>query len=334
MRFIHVGVGGFGAIWQGCLRDDKRAKVTGLVDISDDALQAARDNGNYPADICFHSLKEALRSVEADAVVVSTPPEFHRQDVVAAMKAGLDVISEKPMAESMASCRAMLKAARETGRTYVISQNYRYSSPAWTMAKIIGSGRLGAVGQVKLDFFMGVNFGGFRHEMEYPLVVDMSIHHFDMVRFITGLDPMSVKASAWNPSWSNYDGDCSSTALFEMTGGVRVLYNGSWCCKGAFADWNGNWQIECEKGTVTYESGEIRIHHAAKDCYVTRVEEVKQTSPRRTGQAYVLNDFMKAVKTGTRSGTDVYDNINSIGMVYATVQAMKTGKAVTIGSKK
>jgi len=40
------------------------------------------------------------------------------------------------------------------------------------------------------------------------------------------------------------------------------------------------------------------------------------------------------VKTGTRSGTDVYDNINSIGMVYATVQAMKTGKAVTIGSKK
>ena len=330
MRFIHVGVGGFGAVWVDCLAKNKKAMVVGLVDISEDALKQVCDDRGYSHAVCFPTLKEALRHVEADAVVVTTPPAFHKQDVVTAMKAGLDAISEKPMADSMANCKAMLRTAKETGRTYVVSQNYRYSPSMWTLAKVVRSGKLGAVGQVKLDFFMGVDFGGFRHEMKYPLIIDMSIHHFDLMRFITGLDPVSVRASAWNPSWSNYKGDASSTALFEMTGGVRVLYNGSWCSKGAFADWNGNWQIECEKGTVTYEQGRIRIHHVPKGYWATRVQDVTEASPRLTGQAYVLNDFMKAVKNGARSATDVHDNINSVAMVFATVKAMETGRRVAI----
>ena len=334
MKFIQVGVGGFGRCWVDVLKASKAAKVVGLVDVSDKALEAACQVGGYSKAICFKSLEEALAKVKADAVVSATPPAYHEHDVVTALKAGLHVISEKPMSDSLAACKNMLRTAAKTGRTYTVSQNYRYSPPMWTVSHLVRSGKLGAVGQVKIDFFMGVDFGGgFRHEMEYPLVVDMSIHHFDLIRFLTGLDALQVQGAAWNPPWSNYKGDCSSTVLFEMNNKARVLYNASWCTKGQFSDWNANWQIECEKGTVTYQNGEIRVYQVPKLYRVKKVEIVNHERPPKNAQHYVLDDFIRAVRAGRRPKTDVYDNIRSIGMVLATVQAMRSGRKVPILDK-
>lgn len=334
MRFIQIGVGGFGRCWVGVLKAERKAKVVGLVDVSPEALRAACDQGGYDQSICYPTLEAALREVEADAAVVVTPPKLHRTAAVAAMKAGLHVISEKPMAEDLADCKAMLKAAKRYGKTLVISQNYRYKPAIHAMADMVQSGRLGAIGQVKLDFYLGNDFGGgFRHTMEYPLIVDMSIHHVDLIRYVTGLDACTVRASAWNPSWSNYKGDCSSTALYEMENGARVLYNGSWCAKGQFSNWDGNWQIEGEKGTLCYQNGEVTFHEVPDLYRIKKTRRIKPKAMRRQGQNYVLAEFMKCLADGTRPATDVYDNIRSVSMVFATVKAMRTGRTVPILDK-
>jgi len=148
MKFIHVGVGGFGQCWVKVLKENPDAEVVALVDVKDESLAKACEVGGYHKDICFKSLPEALKSVKADAVVSSTPPAFHKNDVVTALKAGLNVISEKPMSDNFASCKAMLKTAIETKRTYVVSQNYRYNAGMWTLANVIKSGKLGAIGQL------------------------------------------------------------------------------------------------------------------------------------------------------------------------------------------
>jgi predicted dehydrogenase len=182
---------------------------------------------------------------------------------------------------------------------------------------------------------MGVDFGGgFRHDMPYPVIIDMSIHHFDLIRFVTGLDAVKVSGSAWNPPWSNYKGDCSSTALFEMNNGVRILYNASWCAKGGFCDWNANWQIECEKGTVTYQNGEIRVHHVPGLYKVEKVEIPSHQSPPKTAQHYILDEFIQCAKSRRRPNTEVRDNIRSVGMVFATVKAMETGRKVDVLDKE
>ena len=103
------------------------------------------------------------------------------------------------MAEDLGDCISMVKTARVTGKTCAVSQNYRYSPETWTMAKMIERG--------EIDFYKGVDFGGgFRHEMEYPVLIDMSIYHFDRLRFITGLDAVTASGVSWNPPWSNYKG--------------------------------------------------------------------------------------------------------------------------------
>ncbi len=334
MKFIQIGVGGFGGCWCDVLFNhrDKGVEVVGLVDVSEKAQQVVCEKYGYKADICFTDLATAIKATGAEALVCCTPPAYHREGVVTALRHGLNVISEKPMADSLVNCRAMLKAAQQTGKMYVVSQNYRYNPVTWTMADIIRSGKLGKIGQIKVEFYKGVDFGGgFRHSMEYPVIVDMSIHHFDLMRFITGLDPLSVKASAWNPFWSNYKGDCSSTALFEMSAGVKLLYNASWCAKGDYCSWDGNWQIECENGTLILDRGQVKILWTKGLYGVDREEAITPVEPPLRGQAYVLNDFMQAVKSGKPAATDVTDNIKSVGMVFATVKAMETGRKVAIG---
>lgn len=330
MRFIQVGVGGFGAVWVRALKNDKNAKVVGIVDINKEAMKKVCADNGYDESICFDSLEKAIKNVEADAVVCVTPPKFHRKPVVTALRAGLHVISEKPMAESMTDCRAMLSAAKKARKHYVVSQNYRYNDIFYTIADMIQKGRIGTIGQVKIDFFMGVSFDGFRAIMDYPLLVDMSIHHFDLIRFLTGLDPVSVRGEAWNPSWSETKGDCSSSIIFEMTKKARVLYNGSWCSKGQFDDWNGSWQIEGSKGTIVYNHDKAVLHEAPKGYAVKKVTEIKPKKMRKHAQVFVLDNFIKSIKAGKRPNTDVYDNIKSVAMVFAAVKAVETEKRVTV----
>lgn len=331
MRFIQAGVGGFGKGWTKRLSEHPEAEVAALVDLSDSALKAAREITGCDERYCFTSLEEALGSVEADALVCVTPPEYHAACAIQAMKAGLDVLTEKPMADTMDNCLSMLKASNETGRTCVVSQNYRYQLHTWTMANLVQSGRIGRIGQAKLDFYLGMDFGGgFRHEMQYPLLIDMSIHHVDLIRFITGLNPVSVRGEAWNPSWSNYKGDASCSVIFEMQGGARVLYNGSWCAKGQYSSWAGNWLVEGDNGSMEYRDDTITVRDIPELYNGGDPKEITPDPPEKQSQEFVLNDFIESIRNSARPKTDVSDNIYSIAMVFAAVDAVKTGKRIPI----
>lgn len=335
MRFIQVGVGGFGRLWVQRLKDNPHVEVVGLVDVDQTALSAAREAGNYGKEICFSSLRDALKHLKTDALLCVTPPAYHKQCVIPAMQAGLNVITEKPMADNLSNCISILKTSRYTGRACVVSQNYRYKPETWTLAHLVRNGRIGNIGQVKIDFYMGFDFGGgFRHEIDHPLLVDMAIHHFDLIRFITGLDAISVRGESWNPQWSNYKGDSSSSLVFEMENGAHVVYNASWSAKGQFCNWNGNWQIEGDKGSIVYKDGQITMHTAPKLYKVVRTVSVPLKKPRKIEQDYVLDNFINSLKRGIHPQTDVFDNIHSITMVFAAVKAVKTGKRISIMDKE
>jgi predicted dehydrogenase len=332
MRFLHVGVGGFGRTWAKVLHADPDAEVVGLVDVDRRALDAACSTFGYDSSHRFESLGPALRQADPEAVVCCTPPAHHASVLVRAMKAGLHAITEKPLADTPRRCAQLERTARETGRHLVVSQNYRYRPEMWTLAQTVRDGAVGEIGQVTLNFPLGHRFGGFRAEMEHPLLIDMSIHHFDLIRFVTGLDPVSVRVESWNPSWSPFDGDASCLALFEMNNGARVVYNGSWSTQGDHCDWNGNWRIEGANGTVRYENGVITRHTVNEGLKTDTTEQVDLVPPPRPGQEYVLHDLIDAVTTGKPAGTDVADNVRSMGMVFAAVRSARTGRRVAVSA--
>ncbi|NPV06470.1 MAG: Gfo/Idh/MocA family oxidoreductase [Anaerolineae bacterium] len=324
-RLIQIGMGGMGGAWLRAIRESDEAEHAAFVEINDDIARSQCQQFGLDPALVFRSLPEAIEAVKADGVVVVTPPQFHREHSVQALRAGLPVLSEKPLADSMEAAREIVRVADETGVLHMVAQNYRYSAPIQTLKSVLDSSRLGEVGAVSVQFFRGPHFGGFRERMPFPLIVDMSIHHFDLMRFLLGLEAVEISGFSFNPSWSWFEGDASALVSLRFaqaegrgTGAdVFVGYHASWCSNGAETPWNGEWRFDCEGGVVTLEQDRVKVYQGSPDG-----EYVAPVALERTGQAHLLHQFVEALAGGPRPETVCQDNIKSLKIVFDTLTAI------------
>ncbi len=208
----------------------------------------------------------------------------------------------------------------------MIAQNYRYRSPIQTLKRTLASKLMGDVGSVAIRFYRGPHFGGFREEMAYPLIIDMSIHHFDLLRFLLDSDPVSFYGKSWNPAWSWFDGDASAAVTMTFANDAVAVYDGSWCSLGSEMSWNANWRFECSKGMVTMVDDVVCTQAAGEEQL-----EVQPIEMELEGQEYLLDEFYKAVTTGSSVGTTCQDNIRSLGVVFDVVESFESGQVVESG---
>ena len=251
-RALLVGAGGMGQSWANNLKDCEQVETVGWVDIRPGAAQAAADKLQLSGLHAGDDLGKALAQTRPDFVVDVTIPEAHHAVTLQALAAGVPVLGEKPMADSMEHAREMVAASEKAGKLYMVSQSRRYDARIHAYRKLILE-QTGAPGILNSDFYIGAHFGGFRDEMESPLVLDMAIHTFDAARYLCGLDPVSVYCEEFNPPWSWYKGDVCATAIFEMAGGLRYTYRGSWCAEGRPTSWESEWRAVGPKGTATWD---------------------------------------------------------------------------------
>ena len=322
---IQVGVGGMGGGWTDCVAESRQWQAAAYVDTNRKNLTAAAERRGVPKDRCFSNLKRALDTVEADALLDVTPQKFRKATCCAALERGLHVLSEKPLADSLRNAKAIIACAEKAGRTFMVAQNYRYQPVAQTVRRFIEKGRLGEVGYAGVTFLKGPRFGGFREQMAYPLVLDMSIHHFDLMRCIFGADIESVQASSVNAPWNWNKGDATVMAQLILDNGVVVNYFGSWVSKGAETNWNANWRFEGSKGVLLWEDDSLAFSNRPG-----RKRAVPLIKMRKTHQAYLLEAFAKALDTGAEPETSGRLNLNSLAATYAVVRAAEKKRLVRL----
>lgn len=337
MKVIQVGIGGMGDTWLKTVLQSAEVEYAALVEVNPAiARQQAEKYGLDPAMI-FGSLPEALAAVSAEGVIDVTPPAFHHEISTLALAAGLPVLSEKPLANTPAAAAAIVQKANETGVLHMVAQNYRYHVPIQTLKRVLASGEFGRVGAVTVEFFKGPHFGGFRAEMAYPLIIDMAIHHFDLMRFLLESEPVSLFGRSWNPPWSWYKGDASASVSLEFTNGAVVAYNGSWCSSGRETPWNANWRFEGERGVVTLQDDRVYVQ-PRRDELLDRggyrqfkndeLSEIKPLELAYVAQAHLLHEFYEAVTQGKAVATTCQDNIKSLGIVFDVIKSFETGQPV------
>ncbi|MCK6627867.1 MAG: Gfo/Idh/MocA family oxidoreductase [Anaerolineae bacterium] len=343
MKVIQVGIGGMGNTWLKTVLASSEVEYAALVEVNEDIGRQQAEKYGLDRALIFRSLPEALAAVSADGVIDVTPPAFHREISAIALEAGLPVLSEKPLANTLADAVAIVQKANETGVLHMVAQNYRYHGPVQTLKSVLASGEFGRVGSVSVEFFKGPHFGGFREEMDYPLIIDMAIHHFDLMRFLLESDPVTTFGRSWNPPWSWYKGDASASVSLEFASGVMVAYNGSWCSTGRETSWNAHWRFECERGVITLQDDRVYAQ-ARNDELLNRggysqfsngeVIEVKPVELRHVAQAYLLHEFYQAVTQHKAVATTCQDNIKSLGIVFDVIKSCETGEPVRSGETK
>ena len=339
MKVIQIGIGGMGNAWLGAVNRSPHVDFAAHVEINSDIADRQAAAYGLSRERIYSTLREALSNVEADAVIDVTPPQFHRDNAIIALEAGLPVLSEKPLATTLDDARAIVQAAERTGVLHSVAQNYRYRPLTQTIKRVLDSGELGVCGAVFAEFCRGPHFGGFREQMPQPLIIDMAIHHFDLLRFFLGSDASQVSAQSWNPAWSWYAGDAGAAAQILFSNGAQASYRGSWASQGFETSWNANWHFDCERGVMLAQDDVIRVQRLLQGGDGERgaasvfgaPEVLPQADMPREGQDYLLQEFVDAVRNGGKTATHAADNIRTIELVFAVARACETGEVMPVG---
>lgn len=333
-RVVVVGAGGISGAWFPPLKAEG-LDIVGVVDLSEERAKAQLAKHGLQAEVSS-DLARTLRRTRPDFVVDLTVPDAHCKVTCTALRAGCHVIGEKPMAASMAEARRMVKASEESGKLYMVSQSRRYVPRHRGLRAALTAGRIGDLTTVNCDFYLGCHFGGFRDEMESPLILDMAIHHFDLARMMTGASPVAVYAKEFNPKGSWYRGDVAASCIFEMSDGIVFTYRGSWCAEGLHTSWHGDWRFVGTRGTVCYERDQTpRGAVVAGDTGFNRpleCFEVPDVAEGGQGQHGALQELLAYLREGVPPQGECHDNIQSLAMVFGAMASARKGRRVAISA--
>jgi predicted dehydrogenase len=312
---VVVGAGAMGKEWLRMLANSPHARTVGLVDLDLDLAAAAVSSLGLEGVVVGASVAEVAERAGADAVVNVTVPQAHSIVNEQALRAGLPVLCEKPLAPTVSEALRQVALADLTGGLLMVSQSRRYFNHLAAFRDAVAE--LGALGTVNAQFFHEDHEPGFREEMAHPLLVDGSIHHFDILRYLTGDEPVAVRCSTWNPPWSWFAGDASASAEFELASGARFVYAGSRCTRGQQTSWNADWRVYAERGAASWNGDDV-----------VRVEAdgVSFEVPDRSeGIAGSLEEFVAALRTGSTPQNEVHANVRSLAMVEGAVRSSALG---------
>jgi len=338
IKVIQAGVGSWGMSWIEKILGSKSVELAALVDVDSALLGAAAAKYNVDKSKCFASVKDAAKTIAADAAFVIVPPHLHKAVVLEALENNLHCLVEKPLAENIADSKIMVEAALKLEKNLMVSQNYRFKRAPQTVKSVLNRGLIGEVGCVYVNFQKDPPFTGFRTEMAEPLITDMAIHHFDQIRGILGLNPVSVHAKSWNPKWSRFKGNACVNVTFEMENGTMVVYNGSWVSSGWQTTWDGDWRIQGHDGEIHWSNNQVVLN--PKDLFVSVFQDggiekdgsihFDLLQMEQEERMAVIDEFALSIQEKREPKTSGADNLYSLAMVIGAKYSAKTGGTVQI----
>jgi predicted dehydrogenase len=332
IKIIQIGIGNRGDIWLESIAKSPVFELVACVEVSERFIAEQSAKHNIPRDRIFPSLEAALAQVKADAVLDVTPPAFHQAIATAALDAGLPILAEKPLADSIEAAEAIVQKVNASGLPYLVAQNYRYKPAIQTLKQALQT--MGEIASVEISFCKAVRFGGYREEMPYPLIIDMSIHHFDLMRYLLNSNPVLISGQSWNPSWSWFKGDAAAALTLRFANRAIVTYHTSWTATGLETSWDGDWRFNCEKGVVELKQDKVTVqrflglngnlHRYSAPEIMPEVALPLEPVP------YLLQAFYEHVTNKTQPETSAQDNIHSIRMVFDAIRAFEAGVPVKV----
>ncbi|MFX0102427.1 MAG: Gfo/Idh/MocA family protein [Candidatus Hodarchaeota archaeon] len=219
---------GFGSAARGWYREIKKNPSLELIGIVDTDTELLENLGKMVPELDedqgYISIEDAVRYGEKpDLAVVVTPIPTHAGLVKETMDLGINVIVEKNMASTVPQGRQLVQYAIDNPELCTaVGTQYRFMQPVWTAHEYFASGRaeetIGELGMIVWEDYgwRGNKRWKWRRFLQDIYLEDMSVHWFDSMRFITGMDIVQVKADTFMPRYSNWHGSSSVFANLAL----------------------------------------------------------------------------------------------------------------------
>ncbi len=329
---------------------NEEAEIKYFCDIIPERAEKAVEE--YGCGIAITDYKVALADPEIEAISVCTPNNVHKQISIDAMRAGKEVLCEKPAARTYAEALEMQKVQHETGRILNIGVCNRFHNGVNKLKELIDDGVLGDVFHVYVSFRCYRSIPGLGGDFTTKAVagggalIDWGIHFLDIVMYCCGdPKPLTVTGEAFCKLGKNIpeyvypgkmwagppkldgisDVDDSVTALIR-TEGPTITVNGAWAQnldkEEMFIDFMG-------------DKGGVRIDYYTKDftVYTTKDGQVYSYKPEfEENDQFIteINEFVDCIKTGKKLASHIDTNIITSRIMQAIYDSSEAHKEITL----
>jgi len=251
-KLVRVGIIGCGGIANGkhmpALSKNKNVEIVAFCDIVEERAQEASKKYGAEGAKVYTDYRELLKDSSIDVIHVCTPNDSHSAISVASLESGKHVMCEKPMAKTAAEARAMVEAARRTGKKLTIGYNNRFRADSQYLKKVCEAGELGEIYYGKAHAIRRravPTWGVFLDEEKQgggPLI-DIGTHALDLTLWMMdNYKPVSVTgsvyhklgqkenaANAWGP-WDpkKFTVEDSAMGFIKMENGATIVLESSW----------------------------------------------------------------------------------------------------------
>lgn len=337
MRIIQVGSSGWAAGWLEYIHNDPQCELTALVSRGGPNLQDTKARWGIEDEKCYTGYDEALK-LDADLVIVAMPHKFHIEYAKKAVESGKNVIIEKPLCDDLQQAKDFVKFMDGRREKAFVSQNYRFRPQLWQMKASFGEDGIGSPQWANVIFRHGVTNEknsdrtawqrkDWRLEQTSLLLLEVAIHHFDMLRYLSGSNVKSVYAQGWNPEWSDLNGLGAAFVLLEFENGFRANYSVTEKSIGFPTGYQCDWILQTDKGAVKWENDEPNKSEMSIGVDTGLNEDYYFPGKDRQG---VLRDVRGQLEGEKGAAPLVSDNINSLAVSFAVLKSIEENRPVQI----
>lgn len=329
-RIAVLGIGRIGRMHAENIASHPRATLAGVFDVHGPAAQDAADRLGVRR---FESVEAVLGSAEVDAVLIATSTPTHADLIEQAVAAGKAILCEKPIDLSLDRVNACAKVIEGSTLPIMLGFVRRFDLGHANLRKAVESGRIGELHQVIItsrdprmapDAYIEVSGGIFR---------DMTIHDFDMARFILGEDIAELTATGSrlvDPALMERCDDYDTITVVMKTGsGKQAIISNS-----RRAVYGSDQRIEAfgsEGMAISENHTENRVRLYGKD-FTDQAAPLKDFFIERYGDAFAaeISAFVDAVEQGTAPAVGFEDGRQALILAEAARLSVREGRTVRI----
>jgi len=327
VKFGVLGAGRIGQVHAAAIASVPGARLIAVADPVAAAAQAVR--GHYGCDI--RTIGEIEAASDIDAVVICTPTDTHADLIERFARAGKAVFCEKPIDLDLARVKDCLKVVAETKGTLMVGFNRRFDPDFLALKAAIDEDRIGRVEMVTITSRDPGPPPGDYIKRSGGIFRDMTIHDFDVARWLLGEEVEAVMAAASvlvDPEIGRLgDFDSVNVILTTASGRQATITNS----RRATYGYDQRIEVHGSEGTVSAGN-----HHLSR---VTVAGAQGYTQPplldffmTRYTAAYAaeIAAFVASVETGAPTPTTGHDGLMALALAEAALKSVAEGRAVRV----
>jgi predicted dehydrogenase len=335
LKVAIIGAGNIGRVHATAVHNTPAMELNAIVDNQPDRLAAFAAEFKIP--YAYSSVEELLKSGQLDALVIGVPNALHAPFAIAALKAGIPVMVEKPMALNAAEGQQMAEASLASNTPLMVAHCWRFDKEVLWLKQQVQAGRLGKIIRTK-GYGVHVHWGPdgwFTHKKLAGggALADMGVHAIDTARFLTG-DPQPVSVYARiGTYYKDFDVDDTGVILIAWDNGVTSYIESGW------------WQPHMdgpEASTQLYGlSGFGQVFPTrlelpnAKEMKIETISDPSFIFPRKEHALQETYDaqmacFASAIQSGQTPVPGSREGLVNMKIIDAAYQSAQTGKVVEL----